>query len=252
MNQAEEGLPRRLIAQAAFAGIKNIDRDEADAIATALIQRVKDKAAGTRSDFMGGLGKTDTQFLRESMEASNMPQSKIDSIMTKIETKASDQGTTKYGKHRLTFDMTSSIKGADGNVYRMTDLIDTDLDRVMENYTSSMAGRMSLAKAGVAADDAGLELFKRNYLKSISSLPQAKQTELMDQLEGLLGDFTGNRPAQNTLSPFTQRVKAIADATMLSGSGLWQVAEYSTIAARHGLFETGREFMRAFPVSATC
>jgi hypothetical protein len=247
MDDIEKGLPRRLIAESAFKGIQGIDRDEADAIATALIQRVKDKAAGTRSDFLGGLGKTDTAFLREALESSNMSQGKVDSIMFKIEQKASDQGTTKYGKHRLSFDMTTAVNGADGNIYRMSDLIDTDIDRVMENYTSSMAGRMALAKAGIAGDDAGLEAFKRSYLESIRSLPQAKQNDLMLQLDGLLGDFTGNRPEPNVLGPVVQRVKAMADATMLSGSGLWQVAEYSTIAARHGVVETGKAFMKAFP-----
>jgi hypothetical protein len=247
MERAQPGLPRSLIAQAALSGIKGIDANDADAIATALLQRVKDKAHGTRSDFLGGLGKTDTQFLREAMEASNMPQGKIDSLMFKIEQKASDQGTTKYGKHRLSFDMTTSVKAADGNTYRMADLIDTDLDRVMENYTSSMAGRAALAKSGVAGDDAGLEAFKRNYMETLKELPQAKQNELMDQLEGLIGDFTGNRPPQNVLGPVAQRVKAMADATMLSGSGLWQVAEYSTLAARHGFVETGKAFMKAFP-----
>ncbi|UAW53800.1 peptidoglycan lytic exotransglycosylase [Pseudomonas phage pphageT12] len=247
MDSAEAGLPHRLIAQSALAGIKGIDTDTADAIATALIQRVKDKAAGTRSDFLGGLGKTDTAFLREALEDAKVGQGRIDSIMAKVEQKASDQGTTKYGKHRLSFDMTTAIRGADGNEYRMADLIDTDLDRVMENYTSSMAGRMALAKAGVAGDDAGLEAFKRSYLASIKSLPQGQQNDLMLQLDGLLGDFTGNRPAPNVLGPVAQRVKAMADATMLSGSGLWQVAEYSTIAARHGFVETGKAFMKAFP-----
>ncbi|QJD54814.1 DNA ejectosome component, peptidoglycan lytic exotransglycosylase [Pseudomonas phage MR6] len=247
MDNVEEGLPKRLIAASAMKGFTSITQDEADAIATALIQRVKDKAAGTRSDFLGGLGKTDTAFLRESLEATNMPPAKIDSLMFKIEQKASDQGTTKYGKHRLSFDMTTSIKGVDGNDYRMADLIDTDIDRVMENYTSSMAGRMALAKAGVAGDDAGLEAFKRSYLESIKSLPQGEQSNLMQQLDGFLGDFTGNRPEANILGPVAQRMKAIADATMLSGSGLWQVAEYSTIAARHGFVESGKAFMKAFP-----
>jgi hypothetical protein len=247
IERAHPGTARALIAQSALAGIKGIGADEADAIATALLQRVKDKAHGTRSDFMGGLGKTDNQFIREAMEASKMPQPKIDSIMAKIEQKASDQGTTKYGKHRLSFDMTASIKTADGTTYRMSDLIDTDLDRVMENYTSSMAGRTALAKAGVAGDDAELEALKRNYMATLKDLPLAKQNELMDQLEGLIGDFTGNRPAQNVLGPVAQRVKAIADATMLSGSGLWQVAEYTTLAQRHGLVQTGKAFFKAFP-----
>lgn len=247
MDRTEPGIVHRLLTEAAHRGINGIDRDEADAIASALIQRVRDKASGMRSDFLGALGKADTAFLRESLEAARVQQGRIDSIMAKIEQKASDQGTTKYGKHRLTLDMSTSIQAADGTLYRMTDLIDTDLDRVMENYASALSGRSALARAGIGGDDAALEAFKRNYLRSIEVLPQAQQDSLMLQLDGLLGDFTGNRPVENILSPLTQRVKSIADATMLSASGLWQIAEYSTMAARHGLFETGKQFIKSFP-----
>lgn len=247
MDKAQPGIVRKLLTESAFRGIKGIDHDEADAIAGAMMQRVKDKASGMRSEFMGALGKADTAWLREALDNSKMPQAKIDSIMLKIEQKASDQGTTKYGKHRLTLDMGVGITGTDGQIYRMTDLIDTDLDRVIENYSSALSGRSALAKAGIAGDDAELEAFKRNYLKSISALPQQQQEELMLQLDGLLGDFTGNRPAVNVLGSTGQRVKSIADATMLSASGLWQAAEYATMAQRHGIYETGKQFFKQFP-----
>lgn len=243
----EPGIVRRLLSASAMNGIRGIEKEEADAIAAALVQRVHDKASGMRSDFMGGLGNKDTTFIRESLEAAKVNTARIESIMGKIEQKASDQGTTKYGKHRLTLDMDVSIQGADGTVFRLKDLIDTDLDRMMENYGTSLAGRSALARAGVAADDAELEAFKRNYLKSIAARPQAEQDQLMLQLDGLLGDFTGNRPDANILGPVAQRVKSIADATMLSASGLWQVAEYATMAQRHGVVETGKEFFRRFP-----
>ena len=245
--RSEKGIVRKLLAASAERGIKGIDKDEADVIAGALVQRVHDKASGMRSDFMGGLGNKDTTFIRESLEAAKVSTARIESIMGKIEQKASDQGTTKYGKHRLTLDMDASIRAKDGTLYHIRDLIDNDLDRIMENYGTSLSGRAALAKAGVAADDAELELFKRNYLKSIEALPQAEQNQLMGQLDGLLGDFTGNRPEANVLGPMAQRVKSIADATMLSASGLWQIAEYATMAQRHGVVETGKEFFRQFP-----
>lgn len=243
----EKGIVRKLLAASAERGIKGIDKDEADAIASALIQRVRDKASGMRSDFMGALGKADTTFLRESLEAAKVSRGRIDSIMAKIEQKASDQGTVKTGKHRLTLDMTAAIKAKDGTTYRIADLIDRDLDRIMENYGTAMSGRSALAKAGIAADDAGLEAFKRSYLQSVSSRPASEQKDLMQQLEGLLGDFTGHRPDANILGPQAQRVKSVADATMLAASGLWQVAEYATMAHRHGVVATGTEFMRRFP-----
>lgn len=245
--RSEKGIVRKLLAASVERGIKGVDKDEADAIAGALVQRVHDKASGMRSDFMGALGKADTTFLRESLEAAKVSQGRIESIMNKIEQKASDQGTTKYGKHRLTLDMSVSIEAKDGTVYHVADLIDRDLDRIMENYGTSLSGRSALSKAGIASDDAGLEAFKRSYLESINKLPQAEQTDLMQQLDGLLGDFTGHRPDANILGATAQRVKSVADATMLSASGLWQVAEYATMAQRHGVVETGKEFMRRFP-----
>lgn len=245
--RSEKGIVRKLLAESVERGIKGVDKDEADAIAGALVQRVHDKASGMRSDFMGALGKADTTFLRESLEAAKVSAGRIESIMGKIEQKASDQGTSKYGKHRLTLDMSASVRAKDGTVYRVADLIDRDLDRIMENYGTSLSGRSALSKAGIASDDAGLEAFKRSYLASINKLPQAEQADLMQQLEGLLGDFTGHRPDANILGANAQRVKSVADATMLSASGLWQVAEYATMAQRHGVVETGKEFMRRFP-----
>lgn len=246
MEATHKGAARRLIAESALSGIKGLERDEADALAGALIQRVRDKASHNRTDFMGGLGKADTTYLRESLERAKLNQGVIDSIMAKVEQKASDQGTVKYGKHRLSFDMGTEIRMDDGTLYKMTDLIDTDLDRVIENYTQGITGRSALGRQGIA-DESDLTAFRKKYADSIAHLPQAEQADLMQQLDGLLGDFTGQRPEANILGQGWQRAKSIADATMLTASGFWQVGEYATMAQRHGVFETGKEFIRQFP-----
>ncbi|MNJ09280.1 hypothetical protein D3C77_34220 [compost metagenome] len=246
MEATHKGAARALIKQSAVSGIAGMTNDEADALAGALIQRVRDKASHSRTDFMGGLGKADTTYLRESLERAKLDQGVIDSIMGKVEQKASDQGTVKFGKHRLTLDMGAEVRMADGTLYKMTDLIDTDLDRVMENYVQGITGRSALGRQGIA-DESDLTAFRKQYSNSIAHLPQAEQADLMQQLDGLLGDFTGQRPEANILSQGWQRAKSVADATMLTASGFWQVGEYATMAQRHGLFETGKEFMRQFP-----
>lgn len=240
------GAARKLIAASALSGIKGLEREEADALAGALIRRVADKASGMRSDFMGGLGQADTAYLREALENAKVKPGVLDSIMAKVEQKASDQGTVKYGKHRLTFDMSASLRMPDGTMYRMSDLIDTDLDRVMENYVQGITGRAALARQGLG-DDAAINAFKRDYLNSIKDLPQTQQDDLMLQLDGLLSDFTGMRPEANILGQQAQRIKSVADATMLSASGFWQVGEYATMAQRHGVAETAKQFMAQFP-----
>lgn len=250
MERTHPGSARQLLTESALSGIRGLERSEADALAGALIQRVRDKASHNRTDFMGGLGKADTTYLRESLERAKLDQGVIDSIMRKVEQKASDQGTVKYGKHRLTLDMDAQIRTADGTSYKMTDLIDTDLDRVIENYTQGITGRAALARQGIA-DESDLTAFRKQYNDSISTLPQAEQATLMQQLDGLLGDFTGQRPEANILSQGWQRAKSVADATMLTASGFWQVGEYATMAQRHGIFETGMEFFRQFPGART-
>lgn len=242
-----KGTVRRLLALSAYTGIKGIDKDEADAIAGALLQRIRDKASNTRSEFLGALGKADTAFLRESLERAKVEQGRIDSIMARVEQKASDQGTIKYGKHRLTLDMGVAVQDDMGRTYRMTDILDMDLDRVMENYASAIAGRSALAKAGVGGDDAALEAYRRDYIKAIASRPQAEQEGLIQQWDSMMADFTGNRPDRNILSPMAQRWSSLAGSTMLVASGMWQVAEYATMAYRHGVVETGKEFVRQFP-----
>lgn len=246
MEHNHPGSARRLLAQSAQNGIAGMTPQEADSLAGALIQRVRDKASHNRTDFMGGLGKADTTYLRESLERAKLDQGQIDSIMSKVEQKASDQGTVKYGKHRLTLDMSATTRMDDGTIYRMTDLIDTDLDRVIENYTQGITGRAALGRQGIA-DESDLTKLRSNYAKSIAALPANQQADLMQQLDGFLGDFTGQRPEANILGQGWQRAKSVADSVMLSASGFWQAGEYATMAQRHGLFETGKEFMRQFP-----
>lgn len=250
MEHQHPGSARSLLAQSAVNGIKGMTPQEADTLAGALIQRVRDKASHNRTDFMGGLGKADTTYLREALERAKVDPGVLTSIMAKVEQKASDQGTVKYGKHRLTLDMSAQVRMADGTSYRMTDLIDTDLDRVIENYTQGITGRSALGRQGIA-DDADLTKLRNEYARSIAALPGAQQQGLMQQLDGFLGDFTGMRPEANILGQGWQRAKSVADSVMLSASGFWQVGEYATMAQRHGLAETAKEFMRQFPGTRT-
>lgn len=80
-----------------------------------------------------------------------------------------------------------------------------------------------------------------------AKLKDADIDDRMLQFDHLMSDFTGNRPPGTVLSVTAQRAKSLAQSTMLAASGLWQVAEYGTLAYRHGAARTTAEFFKQFP-----
>ncbi|UVN13585.1 peptidoglycan lytic exotransglycosylase [Pseudomonas phage vB_PaeP_FBPa18] len=113
--------------------------------------------------------------------------------------------------------MTAEINH-NGTVYRVQDLIDRDLDRLMENYAGSMSGRSALARAGMPGDSE-IEAFIREYQREAAHLGTDKVQELTGQLRGVFGDFTGNVPREHQLGPVAQRASGLTSATMLGSSG---------------------------------
>lgn len=120
---------------------------------------------------------------------------------------------------------------------------DSVLSIIMQNtdnmldYVPQKGDFTSGAPATVARSDVAPDAFRT----------QSDIQSRMKQLDYLLGDFTGIRPEDAILGPYAQRAKSFAQATMLSASGLWQVAETATIAWRFGAARAGAEFIKQFP-----
>lgn len=244
LDNIKPGLAATVIGEAVRQGIKGLDAGDALTIAKAIVQRSKDQASGIRSEFMGALGVADTTFIRESLEAAGVSEVKRASIMGKIEQKASDQGTVKYGKGRLTLNMDVEVN-VGGQIYRVADLIDRDVSRLLENYAGSISGRSALARVGMAGDSE-IEAFIREYTQLVSHLGVRKTEELTGQLRGVFGDFTGNVPKEHQLGPIAQRAAGLTSATMLGFSGVYQLAEIMTIAHRQGVAATMQEMFKSW------
>lgn len=237
-----------LVSKSIEAGLR-LTKKESDLIATAILTRTRSKAAGLRPEFMGSLGKTDSDAIREMLEEAKVDAATTKSIMGRIEQNLDEAGKSKYSKTRLPLDMTVRVVMPDGRTVSMLDLIDTDLSRLAENYTQQMAGRSALAAAGVGGDDASVQALRQKYRATMDNakLSDAQIEDRMLQFDYLMGDFTGNRPAQALMGPVAMRAKSLAHSTMLAASGLWQVAETGTMAFRYGAAQTTGEFFKQFP-----
>lgn len=251
MHRYDSAAVRNLIAQAAMKGMPNLDQEAADLIAKSIFDRARATMEGTATDFLGTLGRADGSIIRELLEgAPGVSPARMESIMRHIDQNLDGKGKVKYAKDRLPLDMSVVQSMPDGSVLRMTDFLDNDISRLTENYVSSMSGRSALAKAGAGGGEGSLQALRTRYIRTLDDLPGDVREDRILTFDGLMSDFTGNRPAQNKLGTGAQRWKTLADAGMLAASGLWQIGEYATMAHRFGFVETNKEFLRQFPAVA--
>lgn len=236
-----------IVTQAIRSGIRGISNDDSGVIARAIIDRALAKEAGLNVDFLGLLGKRDTGSFVELLKQGGLSGAALDSAVRRLESRLGEKGKPKFAKKRLGLDMTVSYRRADGTRLRMTDLIDTDLDRLGKNYTASVNGRSALSKAGIGRDDAEINKWLQRYYDSISDLPKSQYDDAVESMQGIIGDFTGRMPEQNVLGPNAQRASSLATSTMLSAQGIWQGTEYATMAHKFGLAATAKEFFKQFP-----
>lgn len=235
-----------VVRNAIRGGIGDITEEEAGVLARAWIDRALAKEKGQSTDLTGLLGK-DTDSLINIIESSKLSAADKTSLITRIESKLDQKGVTKYARHRIPMDMKASYTAADGTVLKMTDLVDTNVSRIARNYVSAMNGRAALAKAGVGKDDAELNAFRSTYIESIQSLPEDQFAEAIKQYDSIMGNFTGNLPADSVPGTWARRGMSLSTSTLLTAQGVWQGAEYATIQARFGIAAAAKSFVSQFP-----
>ena len=240
-----------MIKASALKGMPDLADAEAAAIARAIVDRTFDKASGAQTDFMGQLGKLETDNIVEMMRASGIDEVMVESIKRRLDTVASEKSGVKYVKNRIPLDMTMKWTPADGGTpVSMAALINTDVSRLLENYQQAMAGRGALAKVGIGGDEQSIQSWMQQYFDVLNKqdLSKSQKDAMLEQMQHLIGDFTGVRPESAVLSPTMSILKAMATATMLGSTGVLQIGESSVIMARHGAMTSMRHMLQKAPV----
>lgn len=229
---------------------KDIPHEDAKVIADAFVTRLKAMHQNERVDFRGSLGNMDTGAIREMLEnTAGVPQARIDSIMNRLNQRVDKKSKIKFAKTRMALDMTADVTTPEGTKLSMLDLVHKDIDRISENYAHQMVGRSALAAAGVGATDSEIRNFSAKWANAIVG-PNGTKAELsvvQKKIQGIMGDFTGNRPESYQLSAALSTISSLTSMTVLSSSGMWQLGEYGTIAFKHGFSNTVDAFLRYAP-----
>ncbi|WP_299726471.1 hypothetical protein [uncultured Endozoicomonas sp.] len=136
-------------------------------------------------------------------------------------------------KKRIELDM--SATSDDGSV-SVFDLVDTDLNKVIDNYTSSMSGRIALAEKGFKSPEDAESLLrsvisdlKRNHKGSEKDLQKKiKDAEKVhsDTMNGIMGRQQRDNWSSDFDRAFNNRV-----VKSLKSLGNWTMLDYSSFAA---------------------
>lgn len=244
-----KGTATGLISRAIQKAQPDMPLIEANAIAKAVYDRAAEYSTGARSDYMGQLGKVESENIIELLKAGGTDEAIIESVRRRLLQQVEEAGTTSFAKARIPMDMTHKLTLPDGTETSLLDLVDTNLSGNLEAYQSSMAGRSALASVGIGGGVHGVTTFVNHYRTMIDShgIPKQQADIMTNQLNSLMADFTGIKPDSDRLHPMFSSLKDLAAATLLSGSGLWQVGETGLILSRKGGYNSLKYMVKNFP-----
>lgn len=161
-------------------------------------------------------------------------------VLTGVNAEANKPG---FLKRRMDLDYTSSAV-VNGELVRVTDLIDPNLVTVTERYLDNVASQAAWARLGFKnAND--IDALRTELLHSIPGTDQmAKAKDLFDNTTAYLSGAPAGEKMNDNFRMMAQWGRMVA----LANSALWQVTEYATPLARYGFLKTSKYAMKEMPL----
>lgn len=228
-----------------FSGaMRNVGLDSSErlAMAKAILDRTRRRGDMSDNFFRGHSGNELVLEVRDSLTRQGVPPQSIERIVALLEGRADEAGKASRFKHRMDIDMGYEMVAPDGTVWKVLDIMDTDLTRLGDVRIQNAAGLSALGHFGmVTPTEVGK--MRTRYVQSADPINRRKASELFDNtVDTILGNPVGeDMPnAMRIMSAVTQMVG-------LAYSGLWQVTEYAKMGMRFGLLKTAREVIQQLP-----
>lgn len=217
--------------------------DTARDVATAILQRTRAKGYFEDTGFLGHIGTANAEQVRSILSESGISAERVQRAIDVIVGKVNEGGKTSVLKRRIDIDMGASSQMTDGVTRSVTDLVDTNVTRNLDNYLDNAAGQAALARKGMPSASA-IDAVRKEFLHSIASLPdREKAAKLFDNT---IASIKGN-PVGEEVSDGMRKLAAVTQMIGLSGSGLWQMTEYASAMAKYGMVKTTKEILRTMP-----
>lgn len=140
-----------LLKVALSRGMAGVEEEITEKIAKNMTKKLRKKALGMESGLARAFTTDSKDILRDILvEEEILEQVDADRLISLLETRP--EGISPRAKRRLKIDINAAIDVGDGNILRVTDLMQRDAEQVFTQYVTQMWGRIALAQKGIRSE----------------------------------------------------------------------------------------------------
>ena len=219
-----------------------MDPKIAKQVGTAIVDRAMRKGYFEDNVLTSPAGEGQLKEMRDILKGSGMSAQDIERVLDVMRISSDDAGKAGYLKHRMDLDYDTTIR-VGNEVVRVTELIDSNISRIVDQYISQVATSAAFARKGLKTRTE-IDNLRSELLESIRDEgDRAKAAELFDNT---MNHYRG-LPAGGKVNENFRLLQAYGRSIALSWSGLWQLTEFANILGTYGLRGTLKYSIKEFP-----
>lgn len=166
----------------------------------------------------------------DGMNKAGVPDSVQKAVLDALDGTQDAASGPRYLKSRIGMDLLSEVTLPNGEKLRPIDLLDTSINRNVDQYLQKVATDAALARKGLGKTSDVMAL-RSHLLHNIDPKHRADAAELFDNTMA----YYKGLPSGAKVNENFRRVRALGSMTALSASGLWQLTEMATVLGKFGL-----------------
>lgn len=218
-----------------------MDQALADIVGSAIVNRSLSKGYFEDAIFNSPAGAGQMKQIREILVSSGAPQEAIDRVLTAMRAQTDEAGKVGFLKHRIDLDYKASTRVGSETV-RVTDLIDSRMTSIADQYISNTATQVAFAKKGLNKLSA-VEDMRTELLHGVPS----KQRKQAEQLFDDTINYWKGLPAGVRMNDTMRNAQQFTRLVSLPWGGLWQATEFATTFAEFGMLKTLKYASKQMP-----
>lgn len=211
-------------------------------VAATIIDRAKRKGYFEDVIFETNQSNKVMHQVRDELSHLGIPRDRLDRVMGILEGHNDEVGKPGFLKRRLDLDYKAAMV-VDGNVVRVTDLLDSNVLSITDKYLDGVASKTAWARSGFT----GTSDIDKLREQLLHRAPQHQRAEAAALFDNVVAAIDG-RPAGQEMNDTLRKVQQFTRMLSLRNSGIYQLSEYATSMARFGVLKTLKYAMQELPV----
>lgn len=236
---------KRLVAAGIRAANPNMSGEIAYDIGASIVNRVKRKGELQDIAFTVPAGEGQLKHMRdilkEEVALGNLSHGRMERALDILRQQSEDAGKAAFLKHRTVLDPETYVL-VGGKRVQVSDMFDSRLETTVNQYLERVSTRVALARKGVDSAEA-LDKMRSSFIESVGHAERAEAGKLFDDI---MGQFMGI-PTGDAMNANMRLMQAYNRSITLGMSGVWQIAEASTMMGRYGMLKTMKHLISEAP-----